>query len=48
MHTPRGTDHAFNYFAGGSAKAAYNWRFAKDWSLQPNLLVAYNFFGQEN
>ena len=48
MDTPRGTDDAFNYFAGGAVKTAYNWRFAKDWSLQPNLLVAYNFFGQEN
>ena len=48
MSTPRGSDDTFNYFAGGSVKAAYNWRFAKDWSLQPNLLVAYSFFGQEN
>jgi hypothetical protein len=48
MSTPRGNDDTFNYFAGGSAKTAYNWRFAKDWALQPNLLVAYNYFGQEN
>lgn len=48
MNTLRGSDETFNYFAGGSVKAAYNWRFAKDWSLQPNLLVAYSFFGQEN
>ena len=48
MSTPRGDDTAFNYFAGGSVKAAYNWRFAKDWSLQPNLMVAYNYFGQQN
>ncbi len=48
MSTPRGSDDTFNYFAGGSVKAAYNWRFAKDWALQPNLLVAYSFFGQEN
>ena len=48
MDTPRGNDDTINYFAGGSVKAAYNWRFAKDWSLQPNLFLAYNFFGQEN
>ena len=48
MSTPRGDDHAFNYFAGGSVKTAYNWRIKKNWSLQPNLLVAYNYFGQEN
>lgn len=48
MNTPRGHDDAFNYFVGGSVKAAYNWRFAKDWSLQPNLMVAYNYFGQQN
>ena len=48
MNTPRGDDDTFNYFAGGSVKTAYNWRFAKDWSLQPNLLVAYNYFGQQN
>ena len=48
MSTPRGNDDTFNYFAGISVKTAYNWRFAKDWSLQPNLLVAYNYFGQQN
>ena len=48
MSTPRGNDNTINYFAGGSAKAAYNWKFHKDWALQPNLLLAYNFFGQEN
>ena len=48
MDTPRGDDNTLGYFAGGAVKTAYNWRFAKDWSLQPNFLVAYNFFGQEN
>ena len=48
MDTPRGHDDTLGYFAGGAVKGAYNWRFAKDWSLQPNLLVAYNFFGKEN
>ena len=48
MSTPRGDDDALNYFAGTSVKAAYNWRFAKNWALQPNLLVAYNYFGQQN
>ena len=41
-------DNTFNYFAGASAKGAYNWRFHRDWVLQPNLMLAYNFFGQQN
>lgn len=48
MDTPRGNDDTLGYFAGGAIKTAYNWRFARDWSLQPNFLVAYNFFGKEN
>lgn len=48
MDTPRGNDDSFNYFAGGSIKTAYNWRFHRDWVLQPNFLVAYNYFGKEN
>ena len=42
------TDNTFNYFAGAATKVAYNWRFHKDWVLQPNLFLAYNFFGQQN
>ncbi len=42
------SENTFNYFAGTAAKAAYNWKFHKDWVLQPNLMVAYNFFGQQN
>ncbi len=42
------TDNAFNYFAGAATKLAYNWRFHRDWVLQPNLMAAYNFFGQQN
>lgn len=42
------TDNAFNYFAGAATKLAYNWRLHKDWVLQPNLMAAYNFFGQQN
>lgn len=41
-------ENTFNYFAGTAAKAAYNWRFHKDWVLQPNLMAAYNYFGQQN
>ncbi len=41
-------DNAFNYFAGAATKFAYNWRFHRDWVLQPNLMAAYNFFGQQN
>ena len=42
------TDNTFNYFAGASAKGAYNLRLHRDWVLQPNLMLAYNFFGQQN
>lgn len=42
------TDNTFNYFAGASAKGAYNLRLHRDWVLQPNLMIAYNFFGQQN
>ncbi|MBO6087955.1 hypothetical protein J6P92_06395 [bacterium] len=48
MSTPRGDDNAFNYFAGSAVKGAYNWKFAKNWALQPNLFVSYNYFGQQN
>lgn len=41
-------DNTFNYFAGAATKMAYNWRFHRDWVLQPNLMAAYNFFGQQN
>ncbi|MBQ3642415.1 hypothetical protein II906_10910, partial [bacterium] len=41
-------DDTFNYFAGASVKAAYNHKIKKNWALQPNFLVAYNFFGREN
>lgn len=41
-------DNTFNYFAGASAKGAYNLRLHRDWVLQPNLMLAYNFFGQQN
>jgi len=41
-------EDTFNYFGGASLKTAYNWRFAKNWALQPNLLASYNFFGQQN
>lgn len=41
-------DETFNYFAGAATKAAYNIRLHKDWVLQPNLLVSYNYFGQQN
>ena len=48
MDTPRGNDDTLGYFGGGAVKTAYNWNFAKNWSLQPNLLVSYNYFGKEN
>ena len=48
METMRGADETLNYHAGAAIKSAYNWKFAKNWALQPNLLVSYNFFGKEN
>lgn len=41
-------DNTFNYFGGAATKAAYNIRFHRDWVLQPNLFVSYNYFGQQN
>ncbi len=41
-------DSTFNYFAGAATKAAYNIRLHRDWVLQPNLFVSYNYFGQQN
>ena len=48
MNTPRGDDHSFNFYGGLAGKTAYNWKFHKDFALQPNLLASYNYFGQEN
>ena len=41
-------DRTFNYFAGASTKASYNIKPHKDFAIQPNLFLAYNFFGQQN
>ncbi|MBR6163809.1 hypothetical protein IKQ26_07975 [bacterium] len=48
INTPRETDDTFGYFMGASAKAAYNWKIKRDFSLQPNLMFSYNFFGKQN
>ena len=42
------TENTFTYFAGAATKAAYNIRLHRDWVLQPNIMAAYNFFGQQN
>lgn len=42
------TDETFNYFAGTAAKASYNIRVHRDFVIQPNLMAAYNYFGQQN
>lgn len=42
------TDETFNYFAGTAAKASYNIRIHRDFVIQPNLMAAYNYFGQQN
>lgn len=41
-------DETFNYFGGAATKAAYNIRLHRDWVLQPNLFLSYNYFGQQN
>lgn len=48
MNVSGNSENTFNYFAGTAGKAAYNFSLYKDLVLQPNLLVAYNFFGQQN
>lgn len=42
------TDETFNYFAGTAAKASYNIKVHRDFVIQPNLMAAYNYFGQQN
>jgi hypothetical protein len=42
------SDDTFNYFGGAATKIAHNFRIHKDFVLQPNLMAAYNFFGQQN
>ncbi len=39
------TDEPANWFAGASAKTAYNFEPVRDFILQPNLFMAYNAFG---
>ncbi len=41
-------DDTGNWFAGAAAKAAYNFRPARHWILQPSALVSYNAFGEQN
>ncbi len=41
-------DNAGNWFAGSAAKAAYNYKPFKDFTVQPNLFIAYNAFGKQN
>ncbi|MBQ7764262.1 hypothetical protein IJ384_02710 [bacterium] len=48
MDIADGNEKAFNHFLGLSTKAAYNWHVGKNTIIQPNLLVAYNYFGQQN
>ncbi len=48
MKTPKGTDDTVGYFLGAATKTAYNWRIKRDFSLQPNLLLSYNFFGKQD
>ncbi len=41
-------DTTGNWFAGTAAKAAYNYELFKDFTVQPNLFIAYNAFGKQN
>ncbi len=41
-------DNTGNWFAGTAAKVAYNYKPFKDFTVQPNLFVAYNAFGKQN
>jgi len=41
-------DDNANWFAGASAKAAYNFHPAKDFTIQPTMMLAYNAFGKQN
>lgn len=41
-------DQTGNWFAGLAAKSAYNIKLPKDFILQPNFLMSYNAFGQQN
>lgn len=41
-------DSTGNWFAGLATKSAYNIKLPKDFILQPNMLVSYNAFGQQN
>lgn len=41
-------EDALNYYVGTAAKAAYNLHPTKHFTVQPNVLVAYNFFGKQN
>lgn len=41
-------DTTGNWFAGVASKSAYNISLPKDFILQPNFLVSYNAFGNQN
>lgn len=41
-------DQTGNWFAGVAGKSAYNIKLPKDFILQPNMLLSYNAFGQQN
>lgn len=42
------TDQAGNWFAGTSAKAAYNLHATKHLIVQPTAFISYNIFGRQN
>lgn len=41
-------DQTGNWFAGVASKSAYNISLPKDFILQPNFLISYNAFGNQN
>ena len=42
------SENTVNYYVGASTKTAYNLRLNENWVIQPNMLLAYNLFGQQN
>lgn len=42
------TDNTGNWFAGTAAKAAYNLRATKHFTIQPTAFISYNIFGKQN
>jgi len=42
------SEDAFNYFAGLASKSCFDWNLGSHFKVQPNLTLAYNFFGKQS